>query len=111
MVDRFNIRYIGLGKMDLTDYQESTLKKFSIFEARKIQRKINNNFKLTVHFKEYEKAGKDGKRTKCAVNIKLDFPGRVIQSHKGKSGTWIVGTALKKSFANLKNELEKKFKN
>lgn len=106
----FNIQFVGLNDTHLNPYQKNNLMKIAGNEAFKLQRRFNDKFKLIVHIKEYEKDGKSDKQHKYAVNLKVEFPGHVIQSHKGWGGTWDIETAVRKAFQNADNELKKKLR-
>jgi len=59
---------------------------------------------LTIHIKSYDKQGGE---QKFSVNLRIDFPSRVITSSQED---WDLETALRKTFNNAKNEVDKKFK-
>ncbi|MFH1682373.1 MAG: CBS domain-containing protein [Candidatus Woesearchaeota archaeon] len=106
----FNIQFVGLNDAHLNPAQKESLMKIAGNEAFKLQRRVNNEFNLVIHIKEYEKEGKSDKQHKYAINLKMEFPGQMIQSHKGWGGTWDIETAIRKAFENADNELKKKFK-
>ena len=101
----FNIKFKGLNKVRLQSYQKYNLQKIASNEATKLQRKIKNNMDLTIHLKSYDKQGGE---QKFSVNLRIDFPSRVITSSQED---WDLETALRKTFNNAKNTVDKKFKN
>ncbi|MBS3126975.1 CBS domain-containing protein [Candidatus Woesearchaeota archaeon] len=103
----FNIKFIGLGVVDLNSYQKQNVKKVASNEAFKLQRMIHNEFRLSIHLKEYEKNGKDGKQHKYSVTMRVEFPGQIITSTQDD---WDAITAVRKTFDNAKNVVKKKFK-
>lgn len=100
----FNIKFVGLNNLQLEAYQKYNLKKISSNESFKLQREIHNEFSLVIHIKEYQK---DGSRQKYAVNLRVEFPGKVVAVSQDD---WDPETALRKTFDNAKNKLKKKFK-
>ena len=100
----YNIRFVGLGKLDLEPHQKSSIQKISSNEAFKLQRVIKNDFSLTIHIKEYEK---DGHSHKYSVSLRIEYPSQIIAT---SDDDWDVETALRKTFANAKNHLAGKFK-
>ena len=101
----YNIKFVGLNKIKLQSYQKYNIQKIASNEAFKLQRKIKNDMNLTIHIKSYDKQGGE---QKFSVNLKIDFPSRVITSSQED---WDLETALRKTFNNAKNEVDKKFKN
>jgi CBS domain-containing protein len=101
--ENFNIKYVGLNDLRLSESQLYNLKKITSNEAFKIQRQLKKEFSLTIQFKEFRK---EGKQHQYAVNLKVEFPGQMIAtSQEG----WDFETALRKTFNNVKSNLEKKF--
>ena len=103
--ENFNIKFVGLNKLRLSDSQKYNLKKITSNEAFKLQRQLKNEFGLTIQIKEYSK---EGKQHKYAVNLKVEYPGQMIS---GSQEDWDFETALRKAFNNVKNNVEKKFRN
>ncbi len=101
---KFNIRFVGLGSLELDTYQTYNVKKICSNEAFKLQRKLHNeSFGLTVHIKEYER---DGKKHKYSVHLRVEFPSQIITSSQED---WDLETALRKTFANAQNAVRKQF--
>lgn len=100
----FNIQFIDLNRVNLEPYQKYNLMKIASNESFKLQRKINNQFSLIIHIKEYSK---EGSQHKFSVNLRIEFPGRIITSTQED---WDIETAFRKTFNNAKNELKKKFR-
>ena len=101
----YNIKFVGLSKVRLQPYQKYNIKKIASNEAFKLQRKIKNNMDITIHLKSYDKQGGEQKFT---VNMRIDTPGKIMTSSQED---WDLETALRKTFNNAKNVVEKKFKN
>ncbi len=101
----YNIKFVGLNKIRLQSYQKYNIQKIASNEAFKLQRKIKNDMNLTIHIKSYDKQGGE---QKFSVNLRIDFPSRIITSTQED---WDLETALRKTFNNAKNEVDKKFKN
>lgn len=100
----YNIQFIGLNAAKLEPYQKYNFKKIAANEAFKLQRKINNEFVLVIHLKEY---GKGGKQQKYSVHMRLEYPGKIITSEQED---WDLETALRKAFNNAKNEVKSRFR-
>jgi len=101
----YNIQFVGLNDLKLEKYDQQALQKICANEALKLQRAVNNeNFSLHVHLKRYEK---DGNRCKYAVNMRVEFPGRIVSISQDD---WDWRTAVRKTFANAKNKVQKIFK-
>jgi len=89
----------------LEKYDQQALQKICANEALKLQRAVNNeNFALHVHLKRYEK---DGSRCKYSINMRVEFPGRIVSISQDD---WDWRTAVRKTFANAKNKVQKMFK-
>jgi CBS domain-containing protein len=101
----FSIKFVGLNKVRLQSYQKYNIQKIASNEAMKLQRKLKNDMNLTIHLKSYDKQGGE---QKFSVNLRIDFPSRVITSSQED---WDLETALRKTFNNAKNTVDKKFKN
>lgn len=100
---RYNIKFVGLSEIKTKPYQKENIKKISEDEALKIQKELNNDFMLVVHLKAYNKGGT---RTKYSVHVKVEYPGKLITCSEDD---YDVETALKQTFANVKNKLKTKF--
>jgi len=104
--ENFNIKYVGLNDLRLSESQKYNLQKITSNEASKIQRHLKNDvFSLTIQLKEYRK---EGKQHQYAVNLKVEYPGQIIT---GSQEDWDFETALRKAFNNVKNNVKKKFRN
>ncbi len=100
----YNIKFIGLNKVGLQPHQKYNVKKIAANEAFKLQRKIHNQFSLTMHIKEYER---EGRQHKYSVNLRVEFPSQILTSSQED---WEIETAVRKTFNNAKNKLRGKFK-
>jgi len=114
---KYNIQFVGLHDLKLEDYQKEDLQKVSSNEAFKLQRLIHNDFQLIMHVKAYHKAGiakkemrrtqKAGEQQKYAVNLRLEFPGKIVAA---SADDWDIITAVRETFLNMQNEVKKRFK-
>tara|TARA_Y100000310_G_C20576674_1_gene760774 strand:+ start:80 stop:1213 length:1134 start_codon:yes stop_codon:yes gene_type:complete len=100
----YNIKFVGLKDLKLDEFEEDNLKKIAANEAFKLQRKIKNEFSLVLHLKSYEK---DGHRQKYSISLRVEYPGQALSTSEDD---WDFETALRKTFNNAKNALDKKFK-
>ncbi|PIN74209.1 hypothetical protein COV20_01180 [Candidatus Woesearchaeota archaeon CG10_big_fil_rev_8_21_14_0_10_45_16] len=100
----YNIKFVGLNKLDWHPSEKEALKKIASNESFKLQRILKNEFSLIIHLKEYEK---EGQKHKYSVTMRVDFPGRNISISQDD---WDWRTAVRKTFANAKNKLGKQFK-
>ncbi|MBI2666340.1 CBS domain-containing protein [Candidatus Woesearchaeota archaeon] len=116
MPKNYNIQFVGLHDLRLGDYQKEDLQKVCSNESFKLQRLIHNDFQLMVHVKGYHKTGsqkkgainkKVGEQQKYAVNLRLEFPGKIVAA---SGDDWDVITALREAFVNMQNELKKRFR-
>ncbi|MCK9595823.1 hypothetical protein M0R19_01420 [Candidatus Pacearchaeota archaeon] len=69
----------------------------------KIKRMIKRDFLLKVHFKEYEKAGKN---KKYSLNCEIFFSGKMINS---SSWDYDLARAIHKTLKKIETEIEHKF--
>ncbi len=113
---KHNIQFQGLRDLLLEDFQKEDLQKVSSNEAFKLQRLIHNDFQLIVHVKGYHRTGSEkktalnkkvGEQQKYAVNLRLEFPGKLFAS---SADDWDIITATREAFVNMQNEVKKKFR-
>lgn len=100
----FNIKFIGLQDLKLKSYEKYNVTKIVSNQAFKLQRALHNQFSLVMHLKEYQK---DGNRQKYAINLRVEFPGRIVTVSEDD---WDIETAVRKTLDNAKNKLKKNFK-
>ncbi|MAF99422.1 MAG: hypothetical protein CMH61_02310 [Nanoarchaeota archaeon] len=98
-----NITFSGLHDTHLEPYQIVNLQKLAEQEAGKLEHGVHNG-NLVLHVKEYSK---DGKKHKYSITMKLEYPGQLITSTQED---WDVVTAVRKTFNNAKNAVNKKFR-
>ncbi len=88
----YDIRFVGLSGIVLTEHQEKAMHMVLEKEASKLQEKIQEPFLLIVHLKEI---GKDSKKKEYSVTIKLEYPGTMLSTtHED----WDLETAVHKCF-------------
>ena len=80
------------------------LKKICSNESIKLQRLVHNEFSLIIHFKEYQKGGK---QKKFSVHMRVEYPGKIVTVSQDD---WDFETALHKAFDSAKNALLGKFR-
>ena len=102
-----SVKLVGLSKTHLSQTEIDLLKKVANNEISKIERKIKNDLKLNIRIKEHKKSGKSNKKHKYSVTLKVDFPGQILTSTQED---WDPVTALRKSFNNIKNKLNSRYK-
>ncbi len=103
----FNIQFIGLNQLDLDPGEKENVQKIASNESMKLQRKIHNEFTLVIHFKEYATEGKQQKQHKYSVHLRIEYPGKIVTVSQDD---WDIIRALRETFANAENALDKKFK-
>ncbi|NQV91480.1 CBS domain-containing protein [Candidatus Woesearchaeota archaeon] len=98
-IANYVLNYVGLNDCNLSEHQENVLYAITEREAEKLQRKIDETFRVTIHLKQINK---DGKQSQFDVKLKIDFPGRILSSEKSD---WDLETALHKAFNIVETEL------
>ncbi|HLC51634.1 MAG TPA: CBS domain-containing protein [Candidatus Nanoarchaeia archaeon] len=102
----FNIKYVGLSKLAIDDYDKRSIKKIASNEAFKLQREFQNEaFSLAVHIKEYSKTGT---QHKYSVHLHIESPGQYFRVDQND---WDIRRAFHKAFANAQNVVSKRIKN
>jgi CBS domain-containing protein len=94
--DNFEIFYVGLNEVDLTENQRNMLQDSTYKEAVRLQRKFKETFAIAVHLKE---SNKQGKQKLFKVNLRVESVGKLYTSEKED---WDLETALHKCFNGLK---------
>lgn len=100
----FNVRFVGLKELSISDDLTDAIQKIVSNEAFKLQRQIHNEFNLTMHFKVY---GAGGRREKYSVHLRIEYPGKLVTVDQND---WDLRSAVHETFANAKNALKKKFR-
>jgi len=98
---RYEIQFKGAQEADLTENQRRVLQTITEREAEKLQRKISQAFKVTVHLKEIRK---ESKRHVFDVALHIEYPGKLLSSEKSD---WRLERALHKCFNVVTKGLEK----
>ena len=88
----FDIKFIGLGDVDLTEHQRDLMDRITQREAEKLQRKLGDNFTMTLHVKQIRA---EGKQRSFEVKLKVDHNGQLSSTSKED---WDFETALHKCF-------------
>ena len=98
---KFNIRFIGLSKLALDDYEIKGIKKIASNEAFKLQRTLQNDaFSITAHVKEYSKTGS---QHKYSVHLRIESLGELTAVDQYD---WDIKKAFHKAFANAQNKVK-----
>jgi len=102
--DNYTIQYMGLNKITLTENQVKLMQKAVENESEKLQHKIDGQFLVIVQLKEI---GKDAKKKEYAVNVKVEYPGKVLSStHED----WDLETAVHRCFNFNPGKRDEKFR-
>jgi CBS domain-containing protein len=96
--DNFTVDFKGVQKVYLTGHQKELLQDITHKESHKLQRRISDPFSVIIHLKDIRN---DGTRTVYQVNLRVEWPGKMIASTKQD---WDIETALRKCFNSLKKE-------
>ena len=100
----FNLKFVGLKKLKLSVHQEFALKRVAQFSAFKLQRKLPNEFDLTIHVRAQNK---EGRKQVFNVNLKLERNGK-LQTSEYES--WDLEQAVHKAFSGLARVANKRNK-
>ncbi|MEW6063162.1 MAG: HPF/RaiA family ribosome-associated protein [Nanoarchaeota archaeon] len=92
------IKYIGL--KDLSELEQSSVKKTLEREYEKIHRLIKNITNITCHIKLYDI---EGKAKKYSVHIRAEAPTKIFTAN---TADWDLGTALHECINGVKKEIE-----
>lgn len=95
------IKLVGAEFLTIKERQiaDNLIKEYS----EKIQRQIKNEFTFKIHFKEYEK---DGKNKKYSIDAEIIFPGKKFSA---SSWDWDFARALHKLMNKFITEIEHEF--
>ena len=100
----YTVQYIGLSKVVLTENQIKMMQKAVENESEKLQNKIEGTFLVIVQLKEI---GKDATKKEYAVNVKVEYPGKVLSStHED----WDLETAVHRCFNFNPGKREERFR-
>ncbi|MBT4434239.1 CBS domain-containing protein [Candidatus Woesearchaeota archaeon] len=100
-IANYVLNYVGLNDCNLSEHQENVLYAITEREAEKLQRKIDETFRVTVHLKQINK---EGKQSQFDIKLKIDLPGKILASEKSD---WDLETALHKVFNIVESELQR----
>ena len=101
----YNLQFVGLKELRLTEHQRQVLEKTCEIEAGKLQRQITDRFTVVLHCKVY---AKEAKQQKFSVHLKVEFPGGLISV---SADDWDFDAALHQTFDKAETSLQHKFKN
>ncbi|GEM_PF-1016152 len=94
-----------VGVKDLTIEEQELINDLSTKEFEKVKQSLKNTISMIIHVKNH---GKKGAKNKYALHIRVIAPTGIIESCK--SHDWDLARALRKSFEDIKNQIEHKFK-
>lgn len=100
---RYKINFVGLKEIRLTEPQLADIQQIADNETGKLEYGIDDLLNVIIHLKAYDKGGKQ----KYSVNLRLEYPGRIITVAQDD---WKLITAVRKAFVSAKNEVSKRFK-
>ena len=95
----FDIEYKGLNELKLSEHQQWALTTLVDRQSAKLQRKIKEQFKVTLHIKGHNK---EGRQQQFEVKLRIDYPGKLLASEKLD---WDLETAVHKCFNIVEGEL------
>lgn len=98
------IDYKGLYKSNIPTELKPMIKKVTEERAQKLQRIVNNNYKLKLHFKSYRDKGK---KHIYHLQATFSYPGNVVVADKVEG--WDVMDTLSQTLDNLEQQLESKY--
>ena len=102
--NKFTINFRGLEETKLKNRQKTHIKEIASNEANKLQRWIDDQFAITLHIKEFDK---ESKKQRYSIGMRVESPGKVLNSERSQRDTWDIKVALRKAFDSVKNNLEK----
>ena len=98
-----NIRFTGLEETKLRPDEKAQVKEIIAQESEKIGRRLNNEYSIDVHIKEYKK---ESKKQKYDIHLKLLSPGKNFTS----SGVdWDIVTALRMAMKGLEKSVLRQY--
>ncbi len=100
-IANYVLNFVGLNDCNLSEHQENVLNAITERQAEKLQRKIYETFRVTVHLKQINK---EGKQSQFDIKLKIDLPGKILASEKSD---WDLETALHKAFNIVESELQR----
>ncbi len=100
-IANYVLNFVGLNDCNLSEHQENVLNAITERQAEKLQRKIDETFRVTVHLKQINK---EGKQSQFDIKLKIDLPGKILASEKSD---WDLETALHKAFNIVESELQR----
>lgn len=104
---RTEIDLVGLPKTHISEDKKEKLLQIARNESIKVEKVVNNDLQLKIHFKESQQSGKLGKKYRYSVSARLELPGQVFSaSEEG----WKVETVLRKCLVSLRNSINSRFK-
>ncbi|MBI2581699.1 hypothetical protein HYV87_01035 [Candidatus Woesearchaeota archaeon] len=105
--EKILVQFVGLHKI-MRDDQENSIEKRLQAAAehyiKKISRHFKGRFNVIVHIKEHDR---EGKRSRYEVHTRLHLPTTPIAA---KTEDWNLVTAVRKSFDEVIEQIESKFK-
>ncbi len=101
------LQFVGLHKIKIDDHNNPLDKRLHTaaeLYIRKISRHTNGTFNVVIHIKEHDR---EGKRSRYEVHTRLYLPTQPITA---KTENWNLVTAVRKSFDEILEQMEKRFK-
>lgn len=97
------LQFVGINSLSIEG--QVAVKDISTREFEKVKRQLKNIISMVVHVKVYSK---EASKAKFALHIRVISPTQLFESCK--SHDWDLVRALRKSFEDIHNEIEHKFK-
>ncbi|MEM3126751.1 MAG: CBS domain-containing protein [Candidatus Woesearchaeota archaeon] len=104
---KFLIKYIGLNDLLIEENTRAMVAKMAEHHAAKLEHFVPNIQEMDIHFKQHKEDGKEGKRHRFSVHIRLVAPTRIFTSTK--STGWNIFRVLHDSFIDLEHQIQKAF--
>lgn len=98
------ISYIGLKKLNAPEIE--IVRSITSKEYSRILRSFKDA-NLIIEIKEHDAAGKAGKAKKYSIHMKVESPNCILTAEQAD---WDIARALHKTFNNLKNEINHRYK-
>ena len=102
--ESFKISFKGLEQTMLKERQKRHLKGIAAHEAGKLQHWIDDQFSVTLRIKEFDK---ESKKQRYSIGMRVEYPGKVLNSERSQRDTWDIKAAMRKAFDSVRNNLEK----
>ncbi len=104
---KFLVKYNGLNDLLIEEMSKEMVKKMAIHHSEKLEKYLGNIQEMNIHFKQTKAAGKEGKRHRFDIHIKVTDGTKTFTS--SKSSGWNVFRVLHDSFIDMENQLKHRY--